>query len=67
MPKRGVRENERRRRLMSPVIFTPAAKVAMDKLKRVCPKCKKEQSVPRDKISETVRCSSCGAEVPPRK
>jgi len=56
-----------RRHRMSPVIFTPAAKVAMDKLKRVCPKCKKEQYVPGDKVSETVKCASCGANMPPKK
>jgi ribosomal protein S27E len=35
--------------------------------KRRCPKCGKEQVVPREKRRETVRCIACGADVPPPK
>ncbi len=33
--------------------------------KRRCPKCGKEQVVPREKRRETVRCVKCGNEIPP--
>jgi ribosomal protein S27E len=33
--------------------------------KRRCPKCRKEQVVPREKVRETVRCGACGADIPP--
>ena len=33
--------------------------------KRKCPKCKKEVVVPREKARDTVRCGSCGTEIPP--
>jgi len=36
-------------------------------LKRTCPKCHHRQVVPSDKKRETVRCQSCGADIPPRK
>jgi hypothetical protein len=33
--------------------------------KRKCPKCGREQLFSKDKRDETVRCSHCGAEIPP--
>jgi ribosomal protein S27E len=37
------------------------------RLKRTCPKCKRDQVVPASKKLENVRCKLCGADIPPRK
>lgn len=36
-------------------------------LKRICPRCKQAQIVPTDKKFKTVRCTHCGADIPPKK
>lgn len=35
------------------------------KLKRTCPKCKKDQIVSLKQKEETVKCKHCGADIPP--
>jgi len=37
------------------------------RLKRTCPKCKRDQIVPVSKRLESVRCKFCGADIPPHK
>jgi len=37
------------------------------RLKRSCPRCKRDQVVPASKRRESVHCKFCGADVPPRK
>ncbi len=37
------------------------------RLKRTCPKCKRDQVVPASKRLENVRCKFCGADIPLRK
>jgi len=37
------------------------------RLKRTCPKCKRNQVVPASKRLENVRCKFCGADIPLRK
>jgi DNA-directed RNA polymerase subunit RPC12/RpoP len=34
-------------------------------LKRVCPKCKKDQIVPQEMKYKTVLCKFCGSKIPP--
>jgi ribosomal protein S27E len=36
-------------------------------LRRTCPKCGHTQIVPADKKNQTVPCSHCGADIPPKK
>ncbi len=36
-------------------------------LTRTCPKCKRDQVVPKDKRHEQVQCKFCGANIPPSK
>ena len=36
-------------------------------LSRRCPACGKAQVVPRHKKGETVRCTRCGAPIPPKE
>ena len=40
---------------------------ALRGIKRTCPKCGHSQVVPVDKRNQTVRCSHCGADIPPKK
>jgi len=37
------------------------------RLKRTCPKCKRDQVVRTNKRLESVRCKFCGADIPPHK
>jgi transcription elongation factor Elf1 len=50
---------------MNPI--TIAAVNLLSKLKRTCPQCGKEQSVPAKKMDRTVSCKFCGADIPARK
>ncbi len=50
---------------MNPFIVTVVGSIL--RLKRICPKCKREQIVPFAKKRETVPCKFCGTPVPPAK
>jgi hypothetical protein len=36
-------------------------------LKKICPKCKRDQIVPKNKKHQSVRCKFCGGDIPPKK
>jgi hypothetical protein len=46
-------------------IYLSAALAMIFKLKRACPRCKREQVVPLSKRTATVACRFCQAPVPP--
>ena len=50
---------------MNPIFVVAISSIL--RLKRVCPKCKRDQVVPASKRRESVRCKFCGADLPPRK
>jgi hypothetical protein len=36
-------------------------------LKRTCPRCRRDQLVPREHKDRVVKCKFCGSNIPPRK
>ena len=36
-------------------------------LKRTCPRCRKDQLVPREHVDRVVKCKFCGSNIPPCK
>jgi uncharacterized protein (DUF983 family) len=49
------------------MIFLAAVVGAILGLSRRCPRCGRDQIVPRSKKYETVACKFCGADTPPKK
>ncbi len=51
---------------MNPYIISGVIGAVL-RLKRICPKCKRNQIVPASKKRKSVRCKFCGADIPFRK
>ena len=49
---------------MNPIFVSVVSSVLQ--LKLTCPRYKRDQIVPANKRSKSVRCKFCGADVPPR-
>ncbi len=49
------------------MIYMAAIVGALLGLRRRCPRCGRDQLVPKGKKLETVKCKFCGAEIPPRR
>lgn len=47
------------------IIAETAVRTTIEMLKRVCPKCHRQQIVPKDKVIKVVPCDRCGAPLPP--
>ena len=47
------------------IIAETAAKTTLEMLTRRCPKCGRQQVVPKEKLMGAVKCERCGARVPP--
>jgi len=52
--------------LLAWIIAEAAARTTLELLTRRCPKCGREQAVPREKLLAEVKCGRCGAAVPPK-
>jgi transcription elongation factor Elf1 len=49
------------------MIYLAAMIGAILGLKRRCPRCGRDQVVPKGNKHETVKCKFCGAEIPPKR
>ena len=46
--------------------FAAGAAAVQKALERVCPSCNLKQTVPADKLYESVACTKCGTPLPPK-
>lgn len=52
---------------MNPIFTWLMAKTVAETLARRCPKCRRKQLVPKEKIKQEVPCQRCGTSIPPQR